>query len=85
MAPYEALYRRKCRSPIDEVDGPTMQVEQVKVPLDSMTRAWARKLNKALQVLIKAVQERVRVPKLIEGLDDEELVNLIEIDDVSDP
>ena len=69
----------------DEVDGPTLQVEQVKVPLDPMTRVSAKRLNEALQVLIKAIQEEVGVPETIEGLDNVELVNLIKVDDVLDP
>ena len=46
----------------------TMQVEQVKVPLGPITRAHAKRLQDALQILIKAVQEQVGRPKCIEGL-----------------
>ena len=62
----------------DEVDGgPTLQVEQVKVPLDPMMLAQAKRINDSLQ-LVKAVQANVGVPKAIEGLDSEgSIVNVI--------
>ena len=58
----------------------TMQVEQVKVPLGPVTRARAKRMKDALQLLIKTVQEQVGRPKSIEGLayEDERQIILLE-------
>ena len=57
-----------------------MQVEQVKVPLGPVTRARAKRMKDALQLLIKTVQEQVGRPKSIEGLayEDERQIILLE-------
>ena len=58
----------------------TIQIEQVKVPLDPITRARAKRMKYAFQLLIKVVQEQVGRPKSIEGLayEDERQITLIE-------
>nr|XP_027063881.1 uncharacterized protein LOC113690241 [Coffea arabica] len=58
----------------------TMQVEQVKVPLGPVTRAHAKKMKEALQLLVQAVQAQVERPGPIEGLasEDERQVTLVE-------
>ncbi|XP_071933756.1 uncharacterized protein [Coffea arabica] len=60
----------------EEVDR-AIQVEQVKVPLGPMTRARAKRLNDAMQILVRAAQDASGVPKAIEGLNESRLVILI--------
>ena len=57
-----------------------MQVEQVKVPLGPVTRARAKKMKEALQLLVQAVQAQVGRPRSIEGLayEDERQITLID-------
>ena len=62
----------------DEIEGPTLQVEQVKVPLAPMTRARAKRINDSVQALVKVVQTNIGVLKATEELDNERsIVNVI--------
>ena len=61
----------------DEVESPTLQVEQVKVPLGPMTRTRANKVKESLQALVRAVQDQVGVPRAIEGMEEARVINVL--------
>ncbi|XP_071902760.1 uncharacterized protein [Coffea arabica] len=61
----------------DEVEGLTLQVEQLKVPLGPMKRARAKKVKESLQALVRAVQDQVGVPRAIEGMEEARVINVL--------
>ena len=64
----------------------TVQVENIQVRLGLVTKAWAKKLCDELQGLVLGVQSQEIVPRVIEGLgnDDQKLVHRIQVEEESD-
>ena len=61
----------------DEVEDPTLQVEQVKVPLGPMTHAQVKNVKELLQALVRAIQDQVGVPRAIEGMEEARFINVL--------
>ncbi|XP_071933190.1 uncharacterized protein [Coffea arabica] len=85
LSPYLAVDEVDLRTNLSQEEGNdekvdrAIQVEQVNVPLGPMTRARAKRLNDALQILVRAARDASEEPKAIEGLNESRRVTLIPV------